>query len=122
MLVMKRVLRIPRYNKEGKPKTLELLVDSPIINDKGFPQEGKLLLVIDDGKNRVGFQLSTAEAALLYQRLSYVLNESAKEYIQIEEKSKRNYQSSKKGRDVEEEQSEEVPPEYFDDMPPDDLQ
>jgi hypothetical protein len=49
-MIMKRVLRIPRFNKEGKPKTLELLMDSPNLNEKGFPQEARLLLVIDDGK------------------------------------------------------------------------
>ncbi|MEM4911708.1 MAG: hypothetical protein QXJ81_02610, partial [Metallosphaera sp.] len=113
---MKRVLRIPRFTKEGKPKTLELLVDSPVVNEKGFPQEGKLLLVIDDGKNRVGFQLSTAEAALLFQRLDYVLNESAKEYIQIEEKSRKSYQSKRGKSEVSEEDNEggeEIPPEYL---------
>ncbi|WP_252896846.1 hypothetical protein [Metallosphaera hakonensis] len=98
---MKRVLRIPRFSKEGregKPKTLELLMDSPTTNDKGFPQEAKLLLVIDDGKNRVGFQLNTAEAALLYQRLWYVLNETAKEYIQVEEKNQEKLPVYKKGK------------------------
>ena len=118
-MIMKRVLRIPRFNKEGKPKTLELLMDSPNLNEKGFPQEARLLLVIDDGKNRIGFQLTTAEAALLYQRLSYVLNETAKEYIQMEEKNRKNFES-RKARDSRDEEKEEIPPEYFEDMPPDD--
>ncbi|BDC18011.1 hypothetical protein [Acidianus sp. HS-5] len=94
---MKRVLRIPRFTKDGKPKTLELLVDSASINDKGFAQEAKFLLVIGDGNNRVAFQLSTAEASLLYHRLRYALDEASKEYIEMEEKSKKNYVEKKSG-------------------------
>ncbi|ARM74865.1 hypothetical protein [Acidianus manzaensis] len=89
---MKRILRVPRFQKNGKPKALELLIDDASINDKGFPQEAKFLLVIDDGNNRVGFQLSQAEAALLYNRLGYALNEASKEYISMEEKSRKSYE------------------------------
>ncbi|AHC52001.1 hypothetical protein SUSAZ_08700 [Sulfolobus acidocaldarius SUSAZ] len=92
---MKRVLRIPRFMKEGKTKTLELFVDSPTTNDKGFPQEAKFLIVIDDGNNRVAFQLNQSEAALLYHRLNYVLNETSKEYIQLEEKNRKTYEGKK---------------------------
>ncbi|MQL55951.1 hypothetical protein [Acidianus ambivalens] len=101
---MKRILRIPRFTKDGKPKTLELLVDSASINDKGFAQEAKFLLVIDDGNNRVGFQLTTAEASLLYHRLGYALNEASKEYIEMEEKSKKNYEEKKGSKKSEEEE------------------
>lgn len=101
---MKRILRIPRFQKNGKPKTLELLIDDASINEKGFPEEAKFLLVIDDGNNRIGFQLSQAEAALLYHRLGYALNESAKAYIEIEERAKKSYEEKKvneKGSDTE---------------------
>ncbi len=103
---MKRVLRIPRFTKDGKTKTLELFVDSPTVNDKGFPQEAKFLLVIDDGNNRVAFQLNQSEAALLYHRLNYVLNEAAKEYIQLEEKNRKSYEE-KKSKAKEEEKEED---------------
>ncbi|TRM92530.1 hypothetical protein DJ526_05650 [Sulfolobus sp. A20-N-G8] len=93
---MKRVLRIPRFTKDGKTKTLELLVDSPTINDKGFPQEARFLLVMDDGNNRGGCQLSQSEAALLLHRLNYVLNEASKEYISLEEKVRKEYEKKVK--------------------------
>ncbi len=100
---MKRVLRIPRFTKDGKTKTLELLMDSPTTNDKGFPQEAKFLIVIDDGNNRVGFQLSQSEAALLYHRLDYILNEASKEYIDLEDKSRKSYEKKiSKGKEKEE--------------------
>ncbi|AWR96387.1 hypothetical protein DFR86_01690 [Acidianus sulfidivorans JP7] len=89
---MKRILRVPRFQKNGKPKALELLIDDASINDKGFAQEARFLLVIDDGNNRVGFQLSQAEAALLYHRLGYALNEASKEYISMEEKSRKSFE------------------------------
>ncbi|NON62146.1 hypothetical protein HLB03_05450 [Acidianus sp. DSM 29099] len=85
--------------KDGKNKTLELFIDNANVNDKGFPQEARFLLVIDDGNNRTAFQLSQAEASLLYTRLKYALDQASKEYIDIEEKNRKNYEkkSSRKG-------------------------
>ncbi|EWG07942.1 MAG: hypothetical protein ASUL_02824 [Candidatus Aramenus sulfurataquae] len=92
---MKRILRIPRFTKDSKTKALELLIDDAIVNDKGFPQEARFLLVIDDGENRVAFQLSQSEAALLYHRLGYALNEATKQYVDLEERSRKEYQKKK---------------------------
>lgn len=106
---MKRILRIPRFQKNAKPKTLELLIDKASINDKGFPQEARFLLVIDDGNNRVGFQLSQAEAALLYHRLGYALNEASKDYISMEEKSRKSYEKkASSNEDIESDENEGI--------------
>ncbi|BFH72955.1 hypothetical protein SJAV_08990 [Sulfurisphaera javensis] len=106
---MKRILRIPRFQQNNnKPKVLELLIDEAKMNERGFPEEAKFLLVIDDGNNRIGFQLSQAEAALLYHRLGYALNETSKEYIALEEEARKNYEKRSTKSDDNEDISDEI--------------
>lgn len=118
---MKRILRIPRFQNNSKPKVLELLVDNARINEKGFPEEARFLIVIDDGTNRVGFQLSQAEAALLYNRLGYALNESAKEYISVEEEARKSYErksnnNKNTNNDISSEDLENIEDDTFDEQ------
>lgn len=95
---MRRVLRLAHFDKNKKPKTLELSYDSPSTNDKGFTEEGSLLLSIQGDDHKAYFQLSVAEAALLKERLEYVLSLLSQEYIEAEaEKAKEKTKPAGKG-------------------------
>ena len=83
---MRRVLRLAHFDKNKKPKTLELHFDLPTTNEKGYVDEGSLLLSIQGDDHKAYFQLSVAEAALLKERLEYVLSLLSKEYVDAEAK------------------------------------
>jgi hypothetical protein len=93
---VKRALRIVHFDKDHKAKYLELSFDSAAINDKGYVDDGSLLISISQGEQRVAFQLSVSEAALLKERLDYILALLAKHYIEIDEKAAKERQKQGK--------------------------
>ncbi|BBG24125.1 hypothetical protein [Sulfuracidifex tepidarius] len=107
---MRRALRIVHFDKDHKAKYLELSFDSAAINDKGYADDGSLLISISQGEQRIAFQLSVSEAALLKERLDYILALLAKQYIEIDEKAAKERQQKqvKKDQKKEEYLDEEV--------------
>jgi len=99
---MKRALRIAHFDKNKKVKVLELGFDDVEINSKDFAEEGSLLLSIHSENQKTFFQLSTAEAALLKERLDYILALLAKQYIEADEKAAKTRQSKNQQKKNEE--------------------
>ena len=102
---MKRALRITHFDKNKKAKSLELFFDTPSLNDRGYAEEGSLLLSIQSEDNKSYFQLSVSEASLLKERLEFILSLLSHQYIQLEEKVAKDKQ--KREKDEEGEKSEE---------------
>lgn len=94
---MKRALRIVHFDSQKKAKALELSFNDAEINSKGYSDDGSLLISIQ-GEQRVAFQLSVAEAALLKERLDFVLALLTKQYIEVDSKVR-----EKKGKKEKEE-------------------
>lgn len=92
---MKRVLRITHFDKDKKARALELSFDPATTNDKGYSQDGNLLISIH-GEQRAAFQLSVAEAALLKERLDFALALLAKQYMEMDEKASKTRERQKK--------------------------
>jgi hypothetical protein len=90
---MKRALRIAHFDKNKKVKVLELGFDDAEVNSKDYVEEGSLLLSIQSENQRIFFQLSIAEAALLKERLDYILAVLSKQYIETDEKVARMRQN-----------------------------
>ncbi|ACP45872.1 conserved hypothetical protein [Sulfolobus islandicus Y.G.57.14] len=103
---MKRALRIAHFDKNKKVKVLELGFDDVEINSKDFAEEGSLLLSIHSENQKTFFQLSTAEAALLKERLDYILALLAKQYIEADEKAAKTRQSKNQQKKNQEEGEE----------------
>ncbi len=105
---MERIVRIPHFSRDGKPpKSIELLLVRPATNTKGYIDEGRLVLMVDDGGNRVGFQLTIAEASLLYQRLGYALETLAEDFHKMSKDRKPSTSSPRKTeREADSEQDE----------------
>jgi len=111
---MERVLRIPHFTKDSKtPKSLDLLLVRPTTNPKGYIDEGKLIIMVDDGSNRIGFQLTSAEASLLYQRLGYALNILAEDFHSMNKDSRRQSSGRRSERNnMKEEETDEYPDDF----------
>jgi hypothetical protein len=103
---MKRALRIAHFDKNKKVKVLELGFDDVEINSKDFAEEGSLLLSIHSENQKTFFQLSIAEAALLKERLDYILALLAKQYIEADEKAAKTRQSKNQQKKNQEEGEE----------------
>jgi len=104
---MKRALRIAHFDKNKKVKALELGFDDVEINSKDFAEEGSLLLSIHTENQKAFFQLSIAEAALLKERLDYILALLAKQYIEADEKAAKTRQSKKQSKNQQKKNQEE---------------
>lgn len=93
------------FDKNKKLKTLELGFDDSTLNSKGYAEEGTLLISIQSEEQKAFFQLSTAEAALLKDRLDFVIALLSKQYIDTEERAVKNRskQNKEKTDEIEEE-------------------
>ncbi|BBL45991.1 hypothetical protein [Metallosphaera sedula] len=85
---MNRALRITHFDKNKKAKSLELSFDYAEVNEKGYTQEGKLLIGIQSEDQKAYFQLSVSEASLLVQRLNVVLDMLASSFIETEREAR----------------------------------
>ncbi|QXJ30316.1 hypothetical protein [Saccharolobus shibatae] len=103
---MKRALRLTHFDKNKKVKVLELGFDDAAINDKGYSEEGSLLISIQSENSKAFFQLSTAEASLLKDRLDFVIALLSKQYIDTEERAAKN--RSKQNKEKMDEIDEEI--------------
>jgi hypothetical protein len=86
---------------------LELGFDEVVKNSKGYPEEGTLLISIQSENSKAFFQLSTAEAALLKERLDYVLALLSKQYIETEERTAKDRSNQSKEKTLDEEVEED---------------
>lgn len=80
---MVEVLQLTHFSKDRRrPKKLVLVEDPPQVNERRFAEEGRFMVIIDEGdEGRKVFGLSEAEAALLYVRLGAVLHSHSGEYM-----------------------------------------
>jgi hypothetical protein len=78
---MTRILELTHFGKGKKPKRLTIDEEGPTINDKNYPVEGSFIIAIDDGKNRLAFKLTEAEASLIAIRLEEVVRIHSKEFM-----------------------------------------
>jgi hypothetical protein len=104
---MRKALRLAHFDKNKKPKVLELGFDEVVKNSKGYPEEGTLLISIQSENSKAFFQLSTAEAALLKERLDYVLALLSKQYIETEERTAKDRLNQSKEKTLDEEVEED---------------
>ncbi len=106
---MERIVRIAHFTRDSsKAKAVEVLMVRPTTNQKGYIDEGRVVLMFDDGNNRVGIQLSISEASLLYQRLGYALDVLAEDFHNMSKQRKpatsnSNSNSSRRERDTQKE-------------------
>ncbi|BCU68642.1 hypothetical protein HS7_20790 [Sulfolobales archaeon HS-7] len=107
---MKKALRIVHFDSQKKAKYLELSFDDADINSKGYADDGSLLISISQGEQRNAFQLSVSEAALLKERLDFILALLARQYIEIDEKA-----SKERQRQVKKDQGKKEQENYLDD-------
>jgi hypothetical protein len=85
---METLVRLTHFPKQAqgqpaKPKTLTISINPASVNAKGYPEEGALLISIEDSAARMAFQLPATEAALLMQRIGSGLTLLGEQYRMI---------------------------------------
>ncbi|WP_054845835.1 hypothetical protein [Sulfuracidifex tepidarius] len=70
--------------------------------------------MVDDGGNRVGFQLTIAEASLLYQRLGYALGILAEDFHKMNKDRKPSASSPRRPGREDEPSQDEYSDDYMD--------
>jgi hypothetical protein len=62
--------RITHFDKDQKPKRLQISYNEPYTSDKGYLKDGNVIVSIFSDNQKTGFQLSTGDVADIISALS----------------------------------------------------